>query len=119
MGDFRLSHSADQDVVDILTRSHDEFGSAARERYADLITAAILHAADHRDGAGFNTRAELGEGVMTWHLNQSTRRVEGRRVRRPVHVLVCRWNGGTLVVGRVFHERMDPTRHIDPSVDWE
>lgn len=115
---FRLSHSADADIFDILTWSHNRFGEQARQRYESLIVAAVLHAAEHRDGAGFNAKPELGTGVLTWHLALSTQRVRGGGVRRPRHVLVPRWDGDVLVVGRVLHEKMDPTRHLDPEKDW-
>ncbi|TIC79153.1 type II toxin-antitoxin system RelE/ParE family toxin [Nocardioides sp. GY 10113] len=54
-----LSRAAEQDIVEILTRTQEEFGDDARQRYAALIVAAIRHAADHRDGVGFRARPEL------------------------------------------------------------
>jgi toxin ParE1/3/4 len=118
MTSFRLSHSADGDIFDILAWSHDHFGELAGQRYGELIVASILHAAEHGDGVGFRSKAELGDGVLIWHLAQSTQRARGSVVRHPRHVLVCRWEGGVLVVGRVLHETMDPTRHLDPDTDW-
>ncbi|MEQ6901780.1 type II toxin-antitoxin system RelE/ParE family toxin [Nocardioides sp. YIM 152588] len=115
---FRLSHAAEQDIVEILRRSQEEFGDDARQRYAALLVAAIRHAAEHRDGVGFRARPELGPDVVTWHLAQSAHRARGGAVRRPRHLLVCRWTQAGLVVGRVLHESMDPLRHLDETADW-
>lgn len=118
MARFRLSHAADGDIFAILTWSQERFGVLARQRYENAIVAALLHAAEHGDRVGFHTRPELGEGVLTWHLAQSVSRSRGTPVRRPRHVLVCRWDDDTLVVGRILHDSMDPTRHLDPDMDW-
>lgn len=119
MPSLRFVHAADLDVVKILTRSQRDFGDDARMRYANLIATAAHHASEHPDGVGFHAHAELGDGVLTWHLEQSTHRCPAPRVRHPVHVLVCRWRGDVLVIGRVLHERMDPTRYLDPTRGWD
>ncbi|MCR1784438.1 type II toxin-antitoxin system RelE/ParE family toxin [Nocardioides carbamazepini] len=119
MPSFRFVHAADLDVVDILARSQRDFGDVARTRYASLIAAAAQHAAEHPDGVDFQTHVDLGDGVLTWHLKQSISRCPAPRVRHPVHILVCRWRGDVLVVGRVLHERMDPTRYLDPTLGWD
>jgi len=62
--------------------------------------------------------ARLGPDVLLWHCSQSRQRALGEKVRTPRHVLLCRWDGDTLVIGRVLHERMDPTRHVNPDTDW-
>ena len=118
MAQIRLSRSADEDIFAILAWSQDRFGDEARLRYEALIMAALLHAAEHEDGVGFRVRPELGEGVLTWHLAQSAARSRGGVVRRPRHLLVCRWEGDILVVGRILHDAMDPTLHLEAQVDW-
>lgn len=115
---FRLSASADLDVFEILQWSHEHFGEAARRRYEALITDAIIHAASSRGGVGFRVRPELGEGVVSWHLAVSAQRAAASRVRHPRHVLLCRWDGDVLVVGRILHESMDPSAHLDHRADW-
>lgn len=115
---FRLSASADADITAILVWSGERFGELARQRYASLIVAAIVHAAEHRDGLGFRSDPQFGPGVVTWHLAQSTSRTGQSMVRNPRHFLVCRWDGDVLAVGRVLHDSMDPTRHVDPRTDW-
>lgn len=117
VGRFRLTVSADADILNILIWSVDHFGELARQRYEALIVAAIVQAAEHADGVGFRSDPDLGPGVVIWHFAQSTSRVHGK-VRHPRHLLVCRWDADVLVVGRVLHDSMDPSRHLDPESDW-
>lgn len=112
MADFRLSQAASDDIVSMLAVSSAEFGEDASRRYQALIAAAIRDLAAG-DGLGRISRPELGQGVFTWHLSQSRDHVSGQRVRRPRHVLVCRWDGTMLVVVRVLHDTMDYRRHVD------
>lgn len=119
MGSYRLSHAAQADIVSILAWSNENFGQEARKRYEALIVAAIRGAASQTDNAGRSPRPELGEGVFSWHLSQSRTRSPGLSVRRPRHFLICRRDGGVLVIGRILHDAMDLQRHIDPEWSWE
>jgi toxin ParE1/3/4 len=118
MARIRLSRSAEKDIFAILVWSQDRFGDEARSRYQALVVAALLHAAENDDGLGFRVRPELGGGVLTWHLAQSVSRSRRGVVRRPRHLLVCRRDGGILVVGRILHDTMDPILHLDSETDW-
>jgi len=115
---FRLSGAADDDVEDILAWSEANFGLDAHHRYLRLLETAVAHAAASRDSLLLKARPELGEGVLSWHISHSVIRAGGHRVRTPRHILYCRWEGDVLAVGRVLHERMDPTLHVDPDTDW-
>lgn len=115
---FRLSEAADNDVEDILAWSEANFGLEAHHRYLRLLEAAVAHAAASRGSLLLKPRPELGEGVLSWHISHSVIRGGGQRVRTPRHILYCRWEGDVLAVGRVLHERMDPTQHVDPDTDW-
>lgn len=57
--------------------------------------------------------------MLTWHLAQSILRSPGGRVRRPRHLLLCRWSGDRLEVARVLHELQDPTLNFNPATDWD
>lgn len=118
MARVRLSRSANEDIFQILAWSQDRFGEDAKTRYEALIVAALLQAAEHQGGVGFRARPELGAGVLTWHLAQSVARSHGGTVRRPRHLLICRWDGDILVVGRILHDTMDPTLHVDREAGW-
>jgi toxin ParE1/3/4 len=118
MPQYRLSVSAQEDITRILDRSSENFGEAAEARYAALIAAAIRHAASLTDDIGFAAHPEYGDGVLTWHLAHSATLSRGGPVRRPRHVLVCRWEGDVLAIGRVLHDSMDPSRHLARETDW-
>ncbi len=119
MAHYRLTHAAQGDIVSILAWSHDQFGEEARQRYEALIVAAIRDAATHSDQSGLLIRPELGEGVFAWHLAQSRTHSPGGKVHRPRHFLICRYEGGVLVVGRILHDAMELRRHLDPEQSWK
>ncbi len=119
MARYRLTHSAQADIVSILAWTHDQFGEEARKRYEALIATAIKDAATRRGEVGQTVRPELGEGVFSWHLVQSCTRSPGGTVHRPRHFLICRRDGEVLVVGRVLHDAMELRRHLDPQQPWE
>jgi len=119
MARYRLTHSAQADIVSILTWTHDQFGEEARKRYEALIATAIKDAATRRGEVGQTVRPELGEGVFSWHLVQSRTRSPGGTVHRPRHFLICRRDGDVLLVGRVLHDAMELRRHLDPQQPWE
>ena len=118
MNDFRLSHIADDDISSISEWSEEHFGQSARFRYEALLGAGIDHAAQSRGDRRFKARPELGAGVISWHLSNSTTRSNDGRVNHPRHILFCRWEGDTLAVGRVLHEVMDPSLHLTTDMDW-
>jgi len=119
MAKFRLTYAAQADIISILAWSHEQFGEEARLRYEALITAAIRDAATRNDELGTTLRPELGDGVFSWHLAQSRAHSPGGAVHRPRHVLICRRDGVVLVVGRVLHDAMELSRHLDPHQHWE
>lgn len=119
MASYRLSHAAQADIISILAWSGEQFGEEARKRYELLIVAAIRDAASATDGAGRTPRPELGDGVFSWHLSQSRAHVHGKSVYRPRHFLICRRDGGVLVIGRFLHDAMDLQRHVEEESPWE
>ncbi|GAB2455111.1 hypothetical protein GCM10027062_39480 [Nocardioides hungaricus] len=114
-----ISVSAQSDVAHALEWSFENFGAGAEARYAALIAAAIAHAAQDPNAAGFKKRTELPGDVLSWHLSQSVMHSVGGRVRKPRHLLVCRWVDGQLQVARLLHEAQDPALNFDPTTDWE
>lgn len=118
MARYRLTHSAQDDIVSILAWSHDRFGAEASKRYEALIAAAIRDAATCSDGIGRTARPELGDGVFSWHLAHSRASSPGGAVHRPRHFLICRRDDDVLVVGRVLHDAMELRRHLDSRHPW-
>lgn len=118
---YRLSDSAQNDVIDVLAWTHEQFGEAARLRYEHLIVAALRDIAAQPDRPGSIARPELGAGVRSWHLRLSRHRLGtgAATVRRPRHFLVYRVEPALLVVGRVLHDAMELAQHLDPDTAWE
>ncbi|WP_417215502.1 type II toxin-antitoxin system RelE/ParE family toxin [Arthrobacter sp.] len=113
MAAYRLGFAAQADIVEILAWSHERFGEEARLRYEKLLAAAMRDAASSADVERPAARPEGGPGVFSWHLARSRTRSSGGPVHRPRHFLVCRRDGGLLVIGRVLHDSMDTPRHRD------
>jgi toxin ParE1/3/4 len=118
---YRLSDTAQIDVINILAWTHEQFGEAARLRYENLIVAALRDVATQPDRPGSIARPELGAGVRSWHLRLSRDHVAtgAEVVRRPRHFLVYRFEPALLVVGRVLHDAMELAQHLDPDRSWE
>ena len=118
---YRLSDAAQEDVINILAWTHDQFGEAARLRYESLIVASLRDVATQPDRPGSIARPELGAGVRSWHLRLSRDHVAAGAeiVRRPRHFLVYRHEPALLVIGRVLHDAMELARHLEPGTSWE
>lgn len=118
---YRLSDAAQDDVINILGWTHEEFGEVARLRYESLIVAALRDVATQPDRPGSIARPELGAGVRSWHLRLSRNHAVAASevVRRPRHFLVYRLEPALLVIGRVLHDAMELARHMDPDTSWE
>jgi toxin ParE1/3/4 len=109
---YQFTDAADGDVEDILRASGIRFGPGQREIYARLIDQAAAMVAEDPERLGSFDRAELGEGVRSFHLELAVRRrgaashvlyyVPGRLVDGAVGVIIV----------RVLHERMEPDRHV-------
>jgi toxin ParE1/3/4 len=119
MRQVRLSRSAESDIDAILAWSAENFGEAARLRYAALIAAGIRDIAADPQRAGAKARPELGDGVCSWHLRLSRGRAAAGPVREPRHFLIYRFDEERVTIGRVLHDAMELGRHIDPKTTWE
>lgn len=95
MGKYRLTHVAQADIAAILAWSRERFGAEASQRYETLIATAIRDAAQRGDEVARRLRPELGDGVFSWHLAQSSTRSPGETVA------------------------MELQRHLDPRQTWE
>jgi len=118
VGDYRLSTTAEADIVDILAVSLDRWGSEASRRYSEMLNAAMRQIADHPDGRATRMRSDLAPGMRSFHTRFTLRRNPKAAVKSPVHVLIYRVVTPDLVeIVRALHERMDLRRHLDPSAD--
>lgn len=109
---YRYTSAADRDIEAILRYTAIRFGPRQRQRYAALLDkAASMIAADPmRHGA--RPRDEVTAGLRSFHMQWA-----GPRLRAAAHVLyyvhgVLGDGVEAVIILRVLHERMDPTRHI-------
>jgi toxin ParE1/3/4 len=121
MAVYRLSAAAQADLIEILVWTHEQFGESARERYETLIVAALRDISAQPDRAGSVARPELGDGVRSWHLRSSRERARMATgiVRRPRHFLIYRMESDLVVVGRLLHDAMELTRHMEFEGLWK
>lgn len=106
---LELSGPAQRDIGHVLDVSAERWGAPARQRYADLLIAALASIAANPDGP--TTRALEGAGFTyrSLHLRHA-RGATG--VRAPVHVIYYRVSVGVVEILRVLHERMPAQLHI-------
>jgi toxin ParE1/3/4 len=110
---YRLSDAADLDVDRILWETVRRFGPRQRRRYAELISTAIGLGAEAPERPGSRPRDELEPGIRSFHIERAA-----PRRGAAAHVLFYRveqqYTDGTadILILRVLHERMDPTRHL-------
>ena len=112
---LRLSRDAEQDILEILAHSEENFGDVARRRYEALLFVAMNDIATDPERLGSWPRPEIADSIRSYHLVQSRNRVPSGigLVQRPRHFLLYRIAQPERVgVGRVLHERMDVLRHI-------
>lgn len=117
---FRLSDSAQADIIGILVWTHEQFGEAARLRDESLIVAALRDVASQSDRPGSIVRPELGAGVRSSHLQLSRRHATTGvgLARRSRHFFVYRVEPDLLVVGRVRNDAMELEQNLDPRDSW-
>ena len=108
----RVLAPAALDAVETFEWGVTEFGAEAAVRYADLIDQAIRDVGDDPKRPG--SRAVEGrEGVRVYSLHFSRKRVGGRRVLNPRHVVVYRIRGTVVEVLRILHDSRELERHIE------
>ena len=113
MARFRLARHAQADVSRILAASAENWGVAARGRYAELLIRAIRHVAAEPEGRVTRMRTELAPGLRSFHVRHVREAERGAGVRRPMHVIYYRViQPGLVEIVRVMHERMEPSRHL-------
>lgn len=120
MARFRLSASAQTDLINILAWTHAQFGELARQRYEALIATALRDIATDPERGGSSAQPELGADVRSWHLRLSRERARTASgvVQRPRHFLIYRVEGDTVLVARVLHDAMDAARHLEGDAPW-
>ena len=115
---YRLSATAEEDIVRLLAYTQDRFGEVARRRYEALLVAGLRDIASDPERPGSVARPDLGPGVRSYHLRHSRgrARTQDGLVRQPRHFLLYRTARSDLIgVGRVLHDAMEIERHLPSS----
>lgn len=101
----RLSGPAQQDIVDVLRYTLDQFGERQQDTYRDLIEEAIAAIEEEPRQAPSKQRDGLSEDAWVRPIRQP-----GKHAR---HILVYRITANGLIeVGRLLHDASDIERHL-------
>jgi len=92
LADYRLSKPAEDKLDEILERSEEEFGELTRERYALLLTTAMVDIAEVPKRQGVKWVSCLRQRIGVYHIELSRDHVEdtAERIQEPRHSLVFR-----------------------------
>ena len=112
---YRLAftQAADRDILETVTRSRTDFGTAAADRYTALLTKAFLDLGADPHRPGTRAHPEIGTGIYTYHLAFSRPSRSRADVKSPRHLIAYRMQEHVLTVLRVLHDRRDLRRHIE------
>ena len=92
-----------RDVADTLSRSEEEFGAEASDRYAALISRAVRDLMEDPLRPGTATRPMFAADVRIYHLAFSRDRALGGKVKSPRHLVLL-----------PLHRRLCPVRSAAP-----
>jgi toxin ParE1/3/4 len=112
---YRISRSAQADIVDLLAWTESNFGEIARLRYEQLLAMGLRDIAADPGRINSISRPDLGQHVRSYHLRNSRERARTEHgiVVRPRHFLLYRLARADLIgVGRVLHDAMEVERHL-------
>ena len=113
----QFTEVADEDVEGILRQTSKRFGPRQRDIYAGLIDRATEMVAKEPDRPGSRDRRDLGAGIRSFHLELAA----GRRgaASHILYYLRGRLDAGGegVIIARVLHEGMEPTRHISEGLE--
>lgn len=111
MARYRLTRPAERDIALILKHSEQAHGKDAR--YRACLTAAMRRIAVSPNDPVSMDRAELLEGLRSFHIRHSRREARAIPVSNPVHIIFYRATpSGVVDIHRVLHDQMDPSLHM-------
>lgn len=109
-----LAPAAQMDARDLLRVNELHFGKLAKKRYKALLQQALLDIGADPKRPGSQARPEIMiDGLRTYHISFSRRRVIGPQVKDPRHFLLYRrLEDGVIEVARIFHDSRDLQLHL-------
>jgi toxin ParE1/3/4 len=102
----RLVAVSEQDYLEIIKRSAQDFGAIQAEVYAEILAMAMnaLHL-EGPEAIGVKAREEIGHGIFTLHAATHKRKARHFLVFRVLEIQ-------TIEILRILHDRMDLARHL-------
>ena len=101
----RLAEKAEQDLLDALVWTTDQFGALQADDYLETLTLALEALTDGPNIVGSKVRDDIGRGIRTLHVARLGR--EGR------YLVVFRMADGQAIdVIRMLHDSMDLAKHL-------
>jgi toxin ParE1/3/4 len=100
------------DIQDVVMWSENHFGTAAADRYALLISQALIDVQANPTRPGAKSRPDLAPHAYTYHLRYSRDRVAGKAVKAPRHFILYRVVDGSIEFARLLRDSSDVTRHL-------
>ncbi len=100
-----LTDLAENDFVDILSWTAENFGARQAGVYAEILRAAFKTLATDPSAGLSRQRDDIGEGFRTFHVARPGR-----------HILLYRLTDkNTVLVLRILHDSMELPRHLPPE----
>ncbi|GLS23794.1 hypothetical protein GCM10007874_68150 [Labrys miyagiensis] len=105
---IRLGDYVNQDFVQILEYTLDQFGARQADICEVTLTEAIAELVDGPDIVGSRRRDEILPGLRTLHV--------ARHGRKGCHFIMCRAIGDDEIeIMRLLYDGMDLAAHVPPS----
>ena len=113
-----FSLAAEQDIIEILAWSEENFGEPGRIRYEKLIIAAIRDLSENPERHGTQRRDKVIENARFYHLMYSRKSVAvDQRVRKPRHFILFRIvEEQQIEIARLLYDRMDIVQHLPEAL---
>ena len=102
---IHLADQAEQDLLDVIRWTNENFGTRQAEQYAETIALAIEALHDGPEILGAKLRNDIAEGIHTLHVAR-----QGRKGRHFVAFSVS--EGHIINVLRLLHDCMDLAMHL-------
>ena len=106
----RLAAAAENDLLEVLRWTAEQFGDGQARAYATTLSAALAELTYGPKLIGVRARSDIAKGVFTLHVAR-----HGRKGRHFVMFRIGHDQRGEVIeVLRLLHDSMDLARHLPP-----
>ena len=102
---IHLADQAEQDLLDVIRWTNENFVTRQAKQYAETIALAIEALHDGPEILGAKLRNDIAEGIHTLHVTR-----QGRKGRHFIAFSVS--EGHIINVLRLLHDSMDLAKHL-------